>query len=436
VDDFDSDEDASPVEIHLLDPSFEPSAEAEEDDDLASEIDLSDMAMVAGQGEDDEEYADATFIADLTAGLPAEQDSDDMAAADAAITLVPEDAVEAAEADGGAVEAGHPDTPGGTDLAALVGTAGPAAESEPAEVRREGDSGLVTETMAVLYRSQGFHDRAADVYRSLLRARPGDERLEAKLREAEAAAAGAGAGRVEEPRGDDDAGEVWLRGVGSVWTDADAAGGEATPYAWTPEPDEVESGEPIGSYLRDLVDWKGGRGRYRQPDPSTARPTPPAPGSGADTGTIPDWLTDPGASREWANTTPDAAPPGTPPAAPSDGEEPRADAPASGPTATPPPPPAAPPPSAPWAEAAPPEPAEPWTELVPAETWTESAPAAPTEPAPEEGTGWTPEELDSPAPDSAPPVEPDPAALSTPEDEAAEDEDLEMFRSWLQSLKK
>jgi hypothetical protein len=33
-------------------------------------------------------------------------------------------------------------------------------------------------------------------------------------------------------------------------------------------------------------------------------------------------------------------------------------------------------------------------------------------------------------------VEPDPAALSTPEDEAAEDEDLEMFRSWLQSLKK
>jgi hypothetical protein len=82
-------------------------------------------------------------------------------------------------------------------------------------------------------------------------------------------------------------------------------------------------------------------------------------------------------------------------------------------------------------------PTEPWTENAPAEPWTESAPAVPEEPAPDEGAGWTPEELDShAAPDSAAPAEPDPAALSTPEDEAAEDEDLEMFRSWLQSLKK
>jgi tetratricopeptide (TPR) repeat protein len=45
---------------------------------------------------------------------------------------------------------------------------------------------LPTETLAELYRSQGFPDRAADVYRVLLQERPDDEELEAKLREVEA----------------------------------------------------------------------------------------------------------------------------------------------------------------------------------------------------------------------------------------------------------
>jgi tetratricopeptide (TPR) repeat protein len=48
---------------------------------------------------------------------------------------------------------------------------------------------VVTETMAELYAGQGLYARAAEVYRELLRTRPGDERLRAKLREAESRAA-------------------------------------------------------------------------------------------------------------------------------------------------------------------------------------------------------------------------------------------------------
>ncbi|HEX6940345.1 MAG TPA: tetratricopeptide repeat protein [Longimicrobiales bacterium] len=56
------------------------------------------------------------------------------------------------------------------------------------------DAPVVTETMADLYARQGLHEQAAEVYRELLRTRPGDEGLEAKLRDAEARAAAAGGG--------------------------------------------------------------------------------------------------------------------------------------------------------------------------------------------------------------------------------------------------
>lgn len=62
------------------------------------------------------------------------------------------------------------------------------------------DRPVVTETMADLYFRQGLHGRAAEVYRELLRSRPGDERLAGKLREAEARAA-AGAGGESAPAG-------------------------------------------------------------------------------------------------------------------------------------------------------------------------------------------------------------------------------------------
>jgi hypothetical protein len=51
---------------------------------------------------------------------------------------------------------------------------------EPAQ---DGESGepMLTETMGDLYLKQGFKDKAADVYRRLLAARPGDTMLKAKL---------------------------------------------------------------------------------------------------------------------------------------------------------------------------------------------------------------------------------------------------------------
>ena len=52
------------------------------------------------------------------------------------------------------------------------------------------DEVVVTETIAELYTRQGFHTRAADVYRELIRRRGGDASLEARLRNVEELAAG------------------------------------------------------------------------------------------------------------------------------------------------------------------------------------------------------------------------------------------------------
>jgi tetratricopeptide (TPR) repeat protein len=59
----------------------------------------------------------------------------------------------------------------------------------PAVPEGDGEE-VVTETIAELYARQGFHDRAADVYRELIRRRGGDPALEARLREVERLAAG------------------------------------------------------------------------------------------------------------------------------------------------------------------------------------------------------------------------------------------------------
>lgn len=81
----------------------------------------------------------------------------------------------------------------GPELDAALLDLGP---SSPDEIGEGDDVDLdrpvVTETMADLYARQGLHDRAAEVYRELLRGRPGDARLEAKLREVEGLAASRG----------------------------------------------------------------------------------------------------------------------------------------------------------------------------------------------------------------------------------------------------
>lgn len=62
-------------------------------------------------------------------------------------------------------------------------------DESPPEAAEEGD-GFVTETIADLYARQGFYDRAADVYRELIRRRGGDETLESRLRDVERLASG------------------------------------------------------------------------------------------------------------------------------------------------------------------------------------------------------------------------------------------------------
>ncbi|HSJ10725.1 MAG TPA: tetratricopeptide repeat protein [Longimicrobiales bacterium] len=490
LDELRRDDEAGPLEIHLLDPSYE--ASAEEEGEFVSELDLSDM-VGAGSLEDADDYADETFVADLTSAGQETPAPDELPGGvdvmDAALTLLPDDtgdshvedaeetalyeyvpppAEEAPAAEGwaawaeGTGSAAEPDEPASAPhaevaetepelseagLTALRGAAEPAAESAPATDVRRSEPGLVTETMAVLYRSQGFHDRAAEVYRALLRTRPGDERLAARLREAEDAVAAAA------PRTEDEAGEVWLRGVGAAWTaEAESATDETTPYAWAGEAEDGDAGEPIGTYLHDLVSWKAGSGNWHTRD--AAEPETPAPREIE----VPEWLNGPGSSASW---TPDSEPADYP---------------------------AVPAPEADWAPATPAEP-EPWAmpesampeadtpEAVTPEGFAGEADDAPFEgiasggmeaetadgvdavaegsldawgmPADEatnttigaepeeESGGWTPLELDRDLPPAGQPAttsEKPPAASD--EDDSSEDDDLEMFRSWLQSPKK
>jgi tetratricopeptide (TPR) repeat protein len=273
------------------------------------------------------------------------------------------------------------------------------------------ERGLETETMADLYLSQGFNERAAEVYRVLLRRRPDDERLQGKLAQAESRpVAGVPGGADDEA----DAGEVWLRGVGAAWTDDSApAGGEAA-YVWT-EPglaalEPEEEGEPIGSYLQSLASWR--------PDPgASAEGGTEATAAGAAHAATVDLESEPAvgadpetsgaASEPWADASADA------------GVEP-------------------------WLETQP-EPAEdrdPWaTEPEPDQAPEEAASLELTEPVAGAGAqgGAAPsaaggretagaafdEWYGRPEPSPEPPAEAE-----------EDDEDLAMFRSWLQSLKK
>ncbi|HSK18408.1 MAG TPA: tetratricopeptide repeat protein [Longimicrobiales bacterium] len=481
LDELRRDDEAEPLEIHLLDPSYEASAE-EETEDFVGELDLSDMVN-AGSLEDADDYADETFVADLTSAGEEPAAPDELPGGvdvlDAALTLLPDDtdedaaghasqdaeteepasfgyavgtpAGESPEAEdrvafaddtGSAADSAEPASWPGAGVAetepelseagftALSGAAEPAAESTPAPEARRTEPGLVTETMAVLYRSQGFHDRAADVYRALLRTRPDDARLAARLREAEdAAAAEAG------PRTEDEAGEVWLRGVGAAWTaEAESSGtAETTPYAWTGEAEDGETGEPIGTYLHDLVSWKAGSGNW--PPRDVEPPETQAPGEIE----VPEWLNGPGSSEQW---TPEPEREDYPvvPAAESDW---------------------APAETEPWAttpDTVTPDTATP-EEITSDAVSSEGADVAdltegaldawglPADEAPdtssdaepeEESGGWTPLELDRDVPGAGQPAAAaeEQQAARADEDDSSEDDDLEMFRSWLQSLKK
>ncbi|HEY8483503.1 MAG TPA: hypothetical protein VIL13_02765, partial [Longimicrobiales bacterium] len=161
---------------------------------------------------------------------------------------------------------------GGVDEGA--GLAAAALASEPAAKRVErareapGDE-VVTETLAELYLSQGLVDRAVALYRQLVATRPGDARLEARLREAEARLA-SGAG-TESGSGWEVVEAAWsapvamggarVEEVEAMWTGGEGAPvAGVSPYAW-PEQGQAEvegvPGEPtVGEYLARLLNWK------------------------------------------------------------------------------------------------------------------------------------------------------------------------------------
>jgi tetratricopeptide (TPR) repeat protein len=173
----------------------------------------------------------------------------------------------------------------GIDAGGFAGALGGPAAVDAGEER-----GLQTETMGDLYRAQGFHDRAAEVYRALLARRPDDPALKAKLEAAEAAAGAVPA--VESLVEEDESGEVWLRDAGTSWTGgATAEGGAATPYAWTdavPDAatdtatDAAESAAPIGDYLRSLVAWQPPADGQPAAEPTSADTAPTGPDRGDD----------------------------------------------------------------------------------------------------------------------------------------------------------
>jgi hypothetical protein len=120
---------------------------------------------------------------------------------------------------------------------------------------------LPTETLADLYRTQGFYDRAIEVYRALLENRPDDVRLQARLREVqqlEAKQAGVPEGQVDEA--DEDAREAWMAGVASAWTvqETQVQSGAPGLYSWTDEQGDSADGPGpnLRDYLNKLLSWR------------------------------------------------------------------------------------------------------------------------------------------------------------------------------------
>jgi tetratricopeptide (TPR) repeat protein len=359
---------------------------------------------------------------------------------------------------------------------------------------------VYTETLADLYRAQGFPERAIGVYRSLLADRPGDERLTQKLREMEGridetqhaagdlraaeqwnqiaddvarasheepddslpssdtadggarsdsmATATAEAERPaaalqphEADAGDDEHGADtrWIEGVESAWTGREGATDDAaTPYAWTGAGEEEEAdagsapaGPSIRAVLGALLAWRPARSDAAEPeeellllDELDAEP-------------------DIAAQFEDGGQAADMPAAAVPAVAPVDYDDSAAE------------PESAPPevpelePAGEFAAAAPGESDEPyvpmpWEEEDGADDpWSEAPAAAPpsevdaglAEPPHAATAGGAEEHGRQPAlfdPGSAAGG----AAAGRQADDTDEDDDLELFRSWLQSLKK
>jgi tetratricopeptide (TPR) repeat protein len=180
------------------------------------------------------------------------------------------------------IETGAPIEEGRVETVAFGGTTIESGEESGAADTVE----LETETIAELYRSQGFHERAAGIYQSLLRRRPDDERLLDRLREVERAMAPVTRGQEKtetdrvEPEGTEPD-ESWLRGAGVAWTGEDPSPPETTPYAWTDDGDDEAGGPLVREYLQQLIGWASVQPPRPEGAPDMAPAEPAQPGESA-----------------------------------------------------------------------------------------------------------------------------------------------------------
>lgn len=309
-----------------------------------------------------------------------------------------------------------------------------------------------TETMAMLYRDQGLYERSAEVYRALLKERPGDWSLQAGLHEVERLANEQGTAAPEAPpapaepedtmepplefipeapeaskAGSSDPEEDYADP--SPWVTATSPSSEAPGlYSFTDDAGEDEpAGPPIGEYFRGLLGWKPNHNGHAQ---SSFIPAPEVESEPAvlDLDMPADSAEEPLFEEPELPTQPAHMPPVIPADELMPWEEPASpsmpDAPVT-PEFTLPEAPAAAftsPASAPGNE----------NVDTAFDEWFNSA--TPTMPASD-----TPAAPAAQAPPAAP--VPSPSLPALPLDEPADasnedDDDLEMFRSWLQSLKK
>jgi tetratricopeptide (TPR) repeat protein len=356
-----------------------------------------------------------------------------------------------------------------------MGPIGGADEAQPddeAPVSPGTDAGLTTETIAQVYARQGLYTRAADVYRELVRANPDDDRLRDRLGEMERLAAPAGTADAGEPLTPSRSGRPEESEVADPWgsdletTHFDAGDADVAPLS------DLES-DDIDGETGLSVDALPGEDRAIEPEPEGEPTTDRGvePGATADpwgasvtgpevAGSEDGAWTDP--DSEWA---PEAAPRDEPaPAGEADFDR---DSEAQGPAEE----------VSVWvgddwteAEAATPYA---WSERAAEETEAEADASEPIGSYFQSILGWTPghgdrtadraeEAEQEPAPDTpsdGPEWEPvseegdeapgmeqgtgtDPAGQagtsesgSGQDDEGQDDDDLDTFRSWLESLK-
>jgi tetratricopeptide (TPR) repeat protein len=306
-----------------------------------------------------------------------------------------------------------------------------------------------------------------------------DEPYPAPLAESEApdvpGIAPAAGEETVEPAAEEESSEAWLQGRGSVWAEPPAAEEPETSFAWSgtagDDAEPASGGPPISEYLQGLMAWK----RASEAGPAPAAPDTSATDEQDEAGSVPagaaaespvggedglrdapDFLT----AEPWLSGAPEldegdelildreepAAWDTAPAGAGSAPDAPPADAPAD-----PPPDPwasadpwAGPAPAAaPQPEAAPPRPRRNLDPVEDAfyEWYGDPAPSAPAAAPPPAGPApLSPAPSEAPAAPAAPAASMGPAAPAAPQSsgEAAgeDDEDLAMFRSWLQSLKK